>query len=132
MDFDFTHIAPVKTAELKLPIVRVPAGNPDTVKLIVRHAGDGNPGYVSARMTAPVAKDRHQRYEVTAKLYARHVIAGWENVGGKEFSAVAAESFLLALIRAARTDVIDYITAFCADADNFYEQIETAAELGKE
>lgn len=132
-DFDFTHIAPVKTAKLSLySSVRWPAGSTETIKLEVRHAGDGNPGYLSARMATPVGKDRTGQYERLAKLYGRHVLTGWEGVGGKEFSAPAAERFLLALVRAQRHDIIDYITAFCVDADNFYGPVESAAALGKE
>lgn len=133
MDFDFTHIAPVKTAKLSLGTsARWPAGNPKAVVLEVRHAGDGNPGYLSARVSTPTATGRVASYERLAKIYARHILAGWENVGDVAFSPEAAEKYLLALVRASRMDVIDYIAAYCGDAENFHDPIASATDLGKE
>lgn len=132
MDFDFTPIAPVKTAKLSLGSAgRWPLNNPNPVTLEVRHAGDGNPGYVSARMTTPAGKDRIGTYERLAKLYARHIVVGWENVGDVAFSPEAAERYLLALVRAQRTDILDYIAVFCVEAENFHEPIASATDLGK-
>lgn len=133
MDFDFSHIAPVKTAKLSLgTVVRWPATNPSPVVLEVRYAGDGNPEFMSARAKTPLAKDRISGFERVARLYARHVIVGWDNVGipVEPFSPDRCEALLLALIRAHRTGVIDYISAFCTTEENFHDPIQSATDLG--
>lgn len=132
MDFDFSHIAPVKTAEMSLGNnVRFPADNPEPIKLEVRYAGDGNDGYLNARLKMPPGKDRAERLAQMAKLYSRHVITGWKNVD-KPFTPVECEKLLMALVRAHRTDVLDYIVAFCTTEENFHDPVQSAADLGKE
>lgn len=130
--FDFDHLSPVKTARITLgATIRVPRDNPDPVVLVVRHAGDGNPAFMNANRSTPRASGRIPIYERMARLYAAHVIAGWENVGDKVYTPELGEEMLLALIRAKRVDILDYISAFVADADNFGEPMASAADLGK-
>lgn len=135
-DFDFSQIAPDKTAEITL-FQEVRANCDEPIKLVVKHAGDGNPAFISARMKTAAAKDRTDSYERTARLYARHVVVGWKNVNKADgstwaFSNADCEKLLLALLKAKRTDIVDYLVAFCINAENFHEPVQAAGELGKE
>ena len=129
--FDFDHLSPVKTARITLgSTIRVPRDNPNPVVLVVRHAGDGNPAFMNANRSTPRATGRIPVYERMARLFACHVVVDWENVA-ETYTPELGEQMLLALIRAKRTDVLDYLSAFTSDADNFTEPMASAVDLGK-
>lgn len=134
--FDFDHLAPIKTARLTLSAIRVPRTNESPVVLVLKHAGDGNHAFTNARAKTPPASGRIPSYERIARLYAKHVIVGWENVADDKgvpvaFTPELAEDMLIKLIHARRTGEIDLIAGFAGDADNFCDSLVSAGELGK-
>lgn len=134
-DFDFSSIAPDKPTWITM-FQAIRANSDAPIRLNVKHAGDGNPAFVNARMKMQAARDRATGYERTAMLYAKHVIVSWENVCKPDgtplpFSHEDCERLLSALLKAKRTDAIDYLVAFCSDADNFHDPVQPAADLGK-
>ena len=135
--FDFDHLAPVKTAKLKLPsIIRWPRTSPHVIELELQHAGDGNPGYAAARLKTPVPSDRLAAYERIAKLFGEHVIVGWTGVLDDKgaplpFSKAGATELLMALVRAKRHDILDWLHAFATDAENFHDPVALAEDVGK-
>lgn len=134
--FNFDHLAPVKTARLSLGLgVRTP-GCDKPITLIVRHAGDGNPGWLNAVRTTPLAQDQDGANARLAKLIAKHAIVGWESVTAPDgssipFTADAAEKLLLAFISAHRSDVVRYVHAYATEPDNFHDPVPSAGDLGK-
>jgi hypothetical protein len=134
--FDFDHLAPTKTARLTLSAIRIPRTNESPVVLILKHAGDGNHAFTNARAKTPPTSGRIPSYERIARLYAKHVIVGWENVVDDKgvpiaFTHELAEDMLIKLIHARRMGEIDLIAGFAGDADNFCEPLVSAGELGK-
>lgn len=118
--------------------------------LLVRHAGASNKAYENGKFRAlnarrargllatATAEAEAERRLVYAKLFAQHVIIGWENVCEDEaplepavFSPAKCEEMLIALVEN-RPDIYDYLFAFAIDADNFRDQPLTDTEtLGK-
>lgn len=132
--FDFSHIAPVKQVPLQLGI-RLRPTDAESIVLQVRYAGDGNPGYLSARDKTPMPPDEPGRLVRLAKLLGRHAIVSWNLTtdGGEPlaFTPELGEHVLLALLEAKRSDVVQFIRIFCFDASNFHEPLPDPVALGK-
>lgn len=134
--FNFAHLAPVKTARLSLGAGVCTPGCDKPIALTVRHAGDGNVAYLNAVRTTPLAQDQDGANARLAKLLAKHIIAGWENVTTADgqpapFTADAAEKLLLAFLSAHRSDVVRYVYAYASEPDNFHDPLPSAVDLGK-
>jgi hypothetical protein len=147
MGFSFRKFAarPDVTRSFELAAISEDQANP--IVLVVRHAGDANPGYTSHTFKK-VNRGQARGGQVTLELaqanlvdaadaYAQHVIVGWQNVvvEGKAVPCTpdTVRDFLTALIHPTegRADVFMRLRAFCENPDNFREAIVDPAELGK-
>lgn len=139
-------VKPAATRRFVFNRILDPEGRPAT--LVVMHAGESNKPYINALFkqaragaaagtsgrTATPAAVRESRLE-DAKLFADHVIAGWENMpldDGKPavFSADAVFRFLTELIDVLPEDFLR-LRAYCADPDNFRDPTVDPVDLGK-
>lgn len=132
---------------VKFPLEMITLGGEESPVLEMRYAGRSNCGYQSAIIK--VANERRNRgatgkitaaklaadTELDARLFAQHVIVGWEHVyeHGKpvSFTPQKCEELLLELAEH-RHDIFLAITTFARDAENFRDVGATAGvELGK-
>lgn len=137
--------APTRDARFVFTALRF--GHADAPVLIVRHAGEGNGEYDSAFITAAIeiglrlagrasVGKRNEGRNVDAKLFAKHVVTGWENVceipgEPTPFTPEKCEELLLAVV-AKRPDWFARLALFVRDADNFRDQpLPSGADLGK-
>jgi hypothetical protein len=132
-DEDFAHLHPTGTARYTLSQVCIPRSNPDPVVLILKPAGASNDAYQSALVKAPRAVGKDAVKQMIG-LFARHVIAGWENVqkDGKPvpYTRAGGEELLLKLIESKRDDIAMGAVFFARDADNFRAPIVDTGDLG--
>lgn len=156
MDFSFEQFAAKATVtrEFRLDAVSEDQANP--IILIVRHAGDGNPGFTNHAYKT-VNKGQARGGKVTPELvqtriaeavdaFARTVVVGWKNVSydGKNpseppkgtpvpFSVEMVGKLLTALTHPikGRSDVFLSLQRYCESADNFSDPAVDAADLGK-
>lgn len=138
MSYDdcFDDLVPVSTVRFVLDGVRVRADKP--VALTLKHAGESNPGYFNARARLD-AQLKASTGEPTSDamrpllipIFAKHVIADWENVNGTDgkatkYSARECEELLSALARK-RPDIVDRVMVFAMRPDNFTAQLDASA-----
>lgn len=145
MPFDdlFDDMVPHGTAHFTLDGVFVRSTSP--VILTLKHAGDTNAPLMTAQLKMvasrrKLTRDRIQAERIaTARLYAKHVVAGWEHVCGTDgkalpFKSTGPDSCEELLVRVAEKlpDVWLAIVSFATDPDNFRDEPAAAAEtLGK-
>lgn len=142
MGFAIRSFDPSAAVSFALPWISEDIDKPIT--LLLRHAGNGNPGYISATLKqrgSPgvgamqmIQEDR----EVDVGVFAEHVIVGWENVADDgapcPFSAKSCARFLRELIMPppdGRPDVFDRVRSFARNADNFRAALARPADVGK-
>lgn len=135
-DFEdvFAPLAPVGTARFALTGIAVRSDK--DVVLIGRHAGRSNRALTNAVLKMAKAQQGKLRASSTqqlaendamfARMFARYVLTGWENVYGSDgkpipFTADKCEEFLLALgaMRPGIAGAGGAIDQFFSDEDNF-------------
>ena len=146
-EFNFKKHAPAAQATARYVFDAISDQADRPIALIVRHAGESNPAFVSAAFKAANAARGRSRGSLTpavvrldreedAALFAKTVVVSWENVpfvDGKPAPCEpeVVERFLMAVIDA-RPDVFDAFRAFCRSAENFRDAaVASAEELGK-
>lgn len=144
------RVSPIRTARFELNTIESGGKTPT---LILRYAGEGNPGYVNAVLKS-VNTDRggktgggkvteakiQQDREEDIPLFAQHVITGWEHFYEEDGSAspcspAKAEELLRALVErqpdgSSASDVFDKIRVFAKNPENF-RGVQDADGLGK-
>lgn len=142
-EFDdlFDDLVPQGTVRFTLSKVFVRSDKP--LVLVMKHAGEGNAAYKSARTR--VAKelaahsgsgDAEATRAVNVKLFATTVIEGWENCMGRngeplKYTPELGTEFLLAISKKA-PDELNAAFLFAWNPDNFRgSPAATAAALGK-
>ncbi len=141
--FDFSALTPSGTVRYTLVGVCVPAANPASTVLIMKHAGRSNAGFTNALLkrrddgSAGVrnAAALDVADERSAGTFARHVVIGWEgpvDAAGKPlaYTAELGELLLNKLIAAKRPDLVKGAFEFATDADNFRDSPGNAGDLG--
>jgi hypothetical protein len=138
MSFDdcFDDLVPQGTVRFTLDGVLVRSTKPAV--LVLKHAGEANAPYFNARAKID-AQLKATTGDVTGNamrpllipIFAKHVIAGWDNVNdeaGKPlaFNATVCAAFLTSLA-AKRPDIVDRAFVFAMIPDNFTGQIDAEA-----
>lgn len=133
---DFEHLKANQTAEYPLRL-NLPRTNPEPVTLIVCFAGESNQGFAKARKSSAFRAAKGDAMErMWREAFAKHVIKGWKNVLRADGTAVpytaAAGAELLQHIADAgeRTDIINGLTLFCVNPDNFTAPLVDPGDLG--
>ncbi len=147
--FKFDHLKPKGAVWYTLDGVHVPPNNPKPVRLQMRHAGRSNPAFTNAILK--LQKENEARSgggssagalnaadERQARLFAMHVVIGWEGIEDEAGNAVPitpalVEDLLVALaIEYQRPDIVNGAATYAYNADNFRDEpIGSAEDLGK-
>lgn len=142
-EFDDLFDDLVPQGEVRFTLRNVFIRSDKPLVLVMRHAGDANAEYKSARAkivreieSCARRNDADGIQAITIKLFAKTVITGWENCTGKDGAALAytpalCAEFLTAIAKKA-PDEIEPAFAHARNADNFRTSPAAAAEaLGK-
>lgn len=146
--FELGYLKPKNTVWHTLERVHIPASNPLPVRLELKSAGRINAEYTNALLK--LNNDRAQEgLAVTAagleasdarhlKLFARHVVVGWDEVRNADgspmpFSAGDCEELLIEIAIGQKSpDIVAGLNARASDQNNFREQPMGSPEaLGK-
>lgn len=144
MGFGIRSFDPAAAVPLPLPSISADLDSPIT--LLLRHAGNGNPGYMNAMLKSAqratsggglllaIQQDR----ENDVDIFAEHVIVGWKNVSWDgepcTFSVTECARFLRELILPppdGRPDIFDRVRGFARNPENFRGTLAKPADVGK-